>query len=162
MNRQQLTRRIVLGAFAVALALPGLRAAATVEGPMDFGSRQDFADYCENVGGDLTDTGDGNLWCQSSEETGSQQTVCDSDGNDCYTIFKTQEPARPWDPHTPTVREPTTEIGNTAPSAPVVDSPTAPSAQPSVAAPDDEQDQDQDKRKGKGKKAKKGGKGRKK
>jgi hypothetical protein len=54
MARHQVTRRTLLGAFAVVLALPGLQAAAFTEGPvmgpMDFGSRQDFEDYCENSG----------------------------------------------------------------------------------------------------------------
>ena len=83
MNRQLIGRRLVLGALAVALAVPGLHAAAVVYGPDDFGDRESFEGYCEDVGGTVEDTGDGNLWCQ--DFTGGQ-TVCDTNGNDCYTI----------------------------------------------------------------------------
>ena len=51
MNRQLMGQRLVLGALAMALAVPGLHAAAVVYGPDDFGDRESFEDYCENVGG---------------------------------------------------------------------------------------------------------------
>src|SRR5215213_7464286 len=100
MNRQLMGQRLVLGAFAVALAVPGLHAAAVVYGPDDFGDRESFEDYCENVGGTVEDTGDGNLWCQ--DFTGGQ-TVCDTNGNDCYTI--------PYMPPTSDPRVPTAVLG---------------------------------------------------
>jgi hypothetical protein len=139
MNGRQMTRRIMLGTLAVTLALPGLRAAAAVEGPMDFGSREDFEDYCESVGGDFTDTGDGNLWCQ--DFTGGQ-TVCDGEGNDCYTI--------PFMPPTSTWPElgndPLTQGGDAAP--PEAGNPNPPGA----TAPDDNLDHgDTTGAKGKGK-----------
>ena len=139
MNGRQMTRRIMLGTLAVTLALPGLRAAAAVEGPMDFGSREDFEDYCETVGGDFTDTGDGNLWCQ--DFTGGQ-TVCDGEGNDCYTI--------PFMPPTSTwpdlSNDPLTQGGDAAP--PEAGNPNPPGA----TAPDDSLDHgDTTGAKGKGK-----------
>ena len=156
MNRQQVTRRIILGAFTVALALPGMGAAAEAEEEdSDFYNRAQFKGHCEvDYGGIFTDTEDGNLWCQYPD--GSQQ-VCDSNGNDCWYI-----PRENNDPFDPSDwgggDEVADEPSGTESPAPVIDSPTAPDAQPSVAAPDDDQDRDSGKRKGK--KGKKGGRGR--
>jgi len=94
MTRQQIGPRIVLGAFAVALALPGHRVAAEVEGPFDYPSAEHFKGECEDGGGIFTDTQDGNLWCQVNDS----QTVCSSEGDDCYDILyipPTRDPRRP-------------------------------------------------------------------
>ena len=95
MNRQQIGRRIVLGAMTVVLAVPGLGAAAE---PYAEGSTSGagFKGYCEDGGGTFTDTEDGNLWCQWGDDS---QTVCDTDGQDCYDIPYIP-PAS--DPRTPT------------------------------------------------------------
>jgi hypothetical protein len=157
MGRLQIGRRVLLGAFALTLALPALRAAAAVEGPMDFGSREDFEDYCENVGGTFTDTGDGNLWCQ--DFTGGQ-TVCDTNGNDCYTFYKPPKAGDPLAPISDPVIALPADTGGSEPPPPVTDNPTATDGQQSVTAPDSGQDQDhKTNKKGKhGKKGKKGGK----
>jgi len=95
MNRQQIGRRIVLGVVTVVVAVPGLGAAAE---PYAEGSTSGagFEGYCEDGGGNFTDTEDGNLWCQWDDDS---QTVCDTDGQDCYDI-----PYMPpsSDPRTPT------------------------------------------------------------
>ena len=168
MNRQLIGRRLVLGAVAVALAMPGLHADGVVYGPDDFGDREGFEDYCENVGGTVEDTGDGNLWCQ--DFTGGQ-TVCDTNGNDCYTI-----PFIPptSDPRVPTgglgleptangegVTAPTGAGGVTSP-IPGVDRASLPGAQPFLlAGPARDLDQDHatSKQSKHGKHGKKHGKG---
>ena len=172
MNRQQITRRLVLGAFTVALALPGFGAAAAGEDfADDIASGAQMKGICEDFGGIFTDTQDGNLWCQWDD---GSQTVCDEDGKDCHDIPRTQLPVGPWDSPVGTGGEwttdgggtetPTPVVDSTSPPAPVIDS-VAPAASvadsPRVAAPDDDQDQDTSRAK-KSKKGKKGGKGRKK
>ena len=168
MMRQQVTRRIILGAFTVALLLPASAAgAAPVFGPDDFGSRKDFEDHCDTAGGTVIDTEDGNLWCHRSNGV---QTVCDSEGNDCYTIHsEDQEPSSPWGPTGPTDGVGPVDGGTnpappvTDPSAPEGDSPTASDPEPRDGdAGLDEPTQDHTKGKGKkGKHGKKGGKHRK-
>ena len=92
MTRQQVTRRLVLGAVAMTLALPGLGAAAEgyAEGPT---SGAGFKGYCEDNGGIFTDTEDGNLWCQWDDDS---QTLCDTNGEDCHDIAYT--PPKPSGP----------------------------------------------------------------
>jgi hypothetical protein len=186
MTMQQLTRRIILGAFTVTLLLPASAAGeGPVFGPDDFGTRADFEDHCDTAGGTFIDTEDGNLWCHNRDDS---QTVCDAEGNDCYTIHREdQEPTSPHGPTGPTGGVGPVEEGGTDPAppvaespAPAADNPTAsepqPSAgeagieapplagaQPSAGASDDEQDQDDTpgKKGKKAKKGKKGGKGRK-
>ena len=131
MNRQLMAQRLVLSALAVALAMPGLHAAAVVYGPDDFGDRENFEGYCENVGGTVEDTGDGNLWCQ--DFTGGQ-TVCDTNGNDCYTI-ESIPPVR--DPRVPTGTlgiEPTANVEGVMAPIRGVDRASLPGAQPFLLA----------------------------
>ena len=167
MNRQQIIRRLVLGAFTVALALPGLGAAASVDDG-GFYDKAQFKGSCEENGGTFTDTEDGNTWCQWDDDS---QTVCDEDGQDCHDIPKQQQPTGPYAGPS---EEVTTDIGYTETPDPVVDGTTppadsprvapsedAPADGPRVAAPDDDQEKNTSKGK-KGKKGKKGGKGRKK
>lgn len=158
MNRQQIIRRMVLGAFAVTLALPGFGAAATVnDGGHDSGG--EFKRFCADSGGIFIDTGDGNLWCQWGD---GGQMVCDSEGQDCHGIPKQQEPSDPRHAGSGPGGEATTDVGETNTPAPVVDNPTSPAASQSVAPPDDDRGPDQEKSKAKkGKKGKKSGKGRK-
>jgi hypothetical protein len=149
MNRQQIGRRIVLGAMTVVLAVPGLGAAAE---PYAEGSTSGagFEGYCEDGGGTFTDTEDGNLWCQWGDDS---QTVCDTDGQDCYDIPYIP-PAS--DPRTPTGGlgiEPTTNGDGAA--APVgtgggvtspllgIDRASLPEAVPHLAAPAPDRNQDQ-------------------
>ena len=96
MIRQQLLRRMVLGALAVTLALSGLEAVAEGQ-PFadDIASGAQMKGICEENGGDFTDTEDGNLWCQWDD---GSQTVCDTDGQDCYDIPAWKPPATGSDP----------------------------------------------------------------
>ena len=140
MNRQLMGRRLVLGAFAVALAVPGLHAAAVVYGPDDFGDRESFEGYCENVGGTVEDTGDGNLWCQ--DFTGGQ-TVCDTNGNDCYTIESIPPTSDPRVPTGGLGLELTANGEGVTSPIPGIDRASLPGAQPFLlAGPARELDQD--------------------
>lgn len=164
MNRQQITRRMVLAAFTVALALPGLQARATVDDGGYYDQAQ-FKGHCEETGGIFTDTEDGNTWCQWDDDS---QTVCDDEGQDCHDIESGHplppiyDHAAPWaiadlDADPDGASDSATTGGTTAPA---VDSLTPATAQPSVTAADDDRDQNKDK--DNGKKHKKGGKGRRK
>jgi hypothetical protein len=93
MQRQQFTRRIVLGAFALTLALPGLGARAA-EDDGGFYDKAQFKGTCEEFGGIFTDTQDGNTWCQWDDDS---QTVCDEDGQDCHDIPRTTQTVAPID-----------------------------------------------------------------
>lgn len=151
MNGQQVWRRMVLGAFTVALALPGLGAAATVDdGGHD--SAGQFKGFCEENGGTFIDTEDGNLWCQYAD--GSQE-VCDADGQDCSGIPKHSNHQGPFAGPGGVA----TDEGSTDAPAPGVNIPTTSGAQSSVSAPDVDQDKGTSKGK-KSRKGKKGGKGR--
>jgi hypothetical protein len=96
MIKQQLLRRIVLGALAVTLALPGLEVVAEGQ-PFadDIASGAQMKGICEENGGDFTDTEDGNLWCQWDD---GSQTVFDTDGQDCYDIPAWTPPTDRLDP----------------------------------------------------------------
>jgi hypothetical protein len=99
MTRQQITRRIVLGAMVAILAAPGLGVSAEDDGGYADGptSGTGFKGYCEDNGGQFTDTEDGNLWCQWGDDS---QTLCDDDGKDCHDIPYT--PPAPDNPKRPT------------------------------------------------------------
>ena len=97
MNRQLMGRRLVLGAFAVALAVPGLHAAAVVYGPDDFGDRESFEDYCENVGVRLRTPATAISGARTSPVARRSATP---NGNDCYTI-----------PYVPPVSDPRVPTG---------------------------------------------------
>ena len=160
MNGQQLTRRIVLGAFAVTLALPGLGAKASVDDGGYYDKAQ-FKGTCEDFGGTFTDTEDGNTWCQWDDDS---QTVCDEDGQDCHDIPRVTRPAGPWDSPLGTVGEWTADVGDPETSAPEATHSTTSRTHQSLTASDDAQDQDRhaNQKAKHGKKGKKGGKGRKK
>lgn len=164
--------RLVVAAAVAALVLTGLGAKGAVAEQSGGGykSAADFKWFCERFGGVFTDTGDGNLWCQWEN---GEQTVCDSNGQDCHVFFEPQ-PVSPWGDIGPTdgVLTPVTE-----PLAPVADSPTIADPEPSAGdgvvndptpaaakqlalAPDDAPEQDgATSKKGKGKKDKHGKKG---
>jgi hypothetical protein len=82
LNGRQLTQRIVLGVFAMTLALPGLGAKAA-EDDGGYYDKAQFQGTCEDFGGTFTDTRDGNTWCQWDDDS---QTVCDDEGQDCHDI----------------------------------------------------------------------------
>jgi hypothetical protein len=169
MTRHQKIQRMILAlaAFAVVLALPGLRVAAE---PYAEGSTSGagFKGYCEDGGGVFTDTEDGNLWCQWDDDS---QTLCDEDGQDCHDIPMTRPPGGPWDSPIVPVGVWTADGGGgtetPAPiaedTAPMAGDATASDARPHLVAPDDDQNRDQDtaKKAKKGKHGKKGGKHRK-
>lgn len=169
MNRQQLTRQMILGAFTVALALPGFGAAAAGHPDGDWDRRYaTFKEGCEADQGVYTDTEDGNTWCQW--DTGAQ-TVCDTDGNDCHYLPRKQQLGGRRPPlrvNAPLVADPVINDGGTLPplasdpSLFVTDRPTESERQPSMTAPANAQDQDHptNQQTKKGKKGKKGGKGR--
>jgi hypothetical protein len=154
MNKQQMTRRLVLGGFAVALALPGFGAAAAGEDfADDIASGAQMQGICEDFGGIFTDTQDGNLWCQWDD---GSQTVCDEDGKDCHDIPFTPPPPGRWD-------LPGIVVDPVMVADPVSDPPTGSDDQRSVTPLTSDRDQDlhpaqKAKHGKKGKKGKKGGK----
>ena len=160
MNGQQLTQRIVLGVFAVTLALPGLGAKASVEDG-GFYDKAQFEGTCEDFGGIFTDTRDGNTWCQWDDDS---QTVCDDEGQDCHDIPRTTLPTGPWASPLRIDGELTTDVGGPESSAAEANISTTPRTQQNLTASDDDQDQDllPNQKAKNGKKGKKGGKGRRK
>jgi hypothetical protein len=166
MNRQQLTRRMILGVAVVMVASASLGTAHSVSAAdakkiPDHGSKANFKLNCEDIEGTFSEDGIGNTNCHYP--TGSW-TQCDENGKDCWYTPppKSTQPTDPWDSHTGAGGEATADVGGTHAPAPVVVGPTAPIAQPSVTAPAGDQDQDTNtgQKKKKGKKGKKGGKGR--
>jgi hypothetical protein len=154
MNGRQLTRRMVLGTFAVLMAVStaqgsGGGASAADDGAFyvgGHGSKAGFQKSCKDAGGTFGSDDLGNTTCHYKQGGWEE---CDAKGGDCwFTPYREDGSGHPFDPSDWGV---------------ITDSPTAPDAQPSVAAPDDDPEQDTGKRKDKkNKKGKKDGKGRKK
>jgi hypothetical protein len=152
-------QRIILGTMVVlvaaATALGTGRGASADAREGDHGSKDNFKSYCKTLEGTFSEDGLGNTKCTYK---GGSYTECDANGNDCRYISepKRAEPGDPLDPYDGGDGQVADDPGGSPSPAPVADSPTPSSAQPIVAAPDDNHDRDTGKHKGK--KGKKGGK----
>jgi len=138
MNGQRLTRRMVLGALMVGLTIlagPGMEIAEAVNRIDDYASKAQFEDICKNsLKGEWVETKDanGNTTSTGCYEKDGGAIVCGGNGKDCtyFPPARKAEPVGPFDSHVETGGEATTEVGATAPLAPVVDSRPLQNAQP--------------------------------
>jgi hypothetical protein len=154
MNGQRVIRQAGLVAVAAALVLSGAGPvkAAGEDFADDIASGAQMKGICEDFGGDFTDTEDGNLWCQWDD---GSQTVCDTDGKDCYDIPARRLPTDHW----PEIVA-GGEVLGAAPGDVPDSTPDSQEDAPRVGTPDDQgQNSGHSKSKGnKGKKGKRGGK----
>jgi hypothetical protein len=161
----QLGRRVILGTLVVLVAASaavstGGDARAEAKDPIyvgGYGSKAAFQESCNAGKGTFSEDGLGNTNCHFKD---GGWTQCNEKGNDCYYTPPPEREAVD-DPLWQILDGPLPLTPITAAPVSVVDGPVPSSAQPSLAAPDDDRDQDHGKRKGKGKKSKRGGKGRK-
>jgi hypothetical protein len=161
MNGQHLTRRIVLTAGTIALALMvtvsgSQDASAELKTGQNHGNKEFFKKDCENAGGTFIDATekDGITLCVHTDGTIES---CDKDGNDCFNIPpkpKGHEVTGGWGSQAGPIVEATTDVGAAAEQTPATDQQTA------IASDDDQEPQAKAKH-GKGKKRGHGGKGRK-
>ncbi|MFN8592173.1 MAG: hypothetical protein U0031_12005 [Thermomicrobiales bacterium] len=111
MNAPRLTRRFFLSALAATFATHSRVAAEGQDFADDIASGAQMKGICEENGGNFTDTEDGNLWCQWGD---GSQTVCDTDGKDCYDILARRFPTGEDSWNLPLV--PITTVNGTSPA----------------------------------------------